>query len=90
MLRSAHPHCSLTLPRRAVAVLCLLPQDTVRKVGGVGVLCALLASLLRPGVIDAFQLRVAVCAAIEQLVAGAVWCRACDSVVRCGGPSLLQ
>ncbi|KXZ51698.1 hypothetical protein GPECTOR_11g148 [Gonium pectorale] len=45
-------------------------QDELRAAGGLGVLAALLESLLRPGVMDIYQLRVATCRTLGLALAG--------------------
>ena len=51
---------SCTLHSSAPLALPLIPpcQDEVRKVGGIAILTSLLSNLLRPGIVDIYQLRV--------------------------------
>ncbi|GFR42504.1 hypothetical protein Agub_g3296, partial [Astrephomene gubernaculifera] len=45
-------------------------QDELRTAGGVGVLTTLLGSLMRPGVMDVYQLRVATCRTLALALQG--------------------
>ncbi|GIL93990.1 hypothetical protein Vretimale_268, partial [Volvox reticuliferus] len=45
-------------------------QDELRQAGGLGVLTTLLGSLMRPGVMDVFQLRVATCHTLQLALQG--------------------
>ncbi|MEW5320135.1 MAG: hypothetical protein WDW38_011232 [Sanguina aurantia] len=67
-----HSRLASSILTLLTTLLCSTPavQDEMRSEGGLGVLCDLLSTLLRPGVTDIYQLRVCMCVTLKEVLAG--------------------